>query len=390
MSTQQHFYIHDIQWSSESSDQIAVDINKTNSKNIVLDMTWEGFPFADWQKNYQNLISKIKNKKRKIFVIFNNTHKPYQEQLFLSGITDIFFFDYFLYRTYHQVVCLKRFPYQKYWNGSADKFLYLPGRYKSTRIPLFMELVKNNKLSNAVYSLYWKFDEIEPEYQHLINENFLQKFHSCVDTDITHKLASLKFNKEWYEETLFQLVTETFFDDTMFTSEKTYLPIINHSPFLTTTGPAKVLLSHNFKLFEEFHCRKMYHLDIQPKIRSEFIVENINHWLKTIKNHVDDVRTQVNYNFEVLKKVFDQIDKELHQFASKHNLVFDEMISTDSRHVNIDWKIFYQNFKDPDWPESNFLRNFRHLPREIQEECLSNSWFLDWTNSLGRSFTFSA
>lgn len=120
----------------QNSDQYAEHIlaQARNNKNsirtdadnflLVTTLLWERHLLNDLQL-YKNLFDSFKKKKIKTILILDSHYEDKE----IGGLsTEIYYVNYFLWRTYDKVVRQKKSRINKAWNSNAKKFLILNGK----------------------------------------------------------------------------------------------------------------------------------------------------------------------------------------------------------------------------------------------------------------------
>lgn len=170
--------------------------------------------------------------------------------------------------------------------------------------------IKYNLLKDGLFSFIQKIDKniLKSHISKLIekpNETYIEKIESILPYELdTHHLSqNEKTNfgatnnmKDWYINTYFNLVTETFFGKNVFLSEKVFKPLSNLQPFIVLGdyGTLKELKRLGFKTFDGF-IDESYDLELDPKIRMQKIeleieklnnksIEEIHNWYYSIKD----------------------------------------------------------------------------------------------------------
>lgn len=195
--------------------------------------------------------------------------------------------------------------------------------------------IKYDLLKDGKFSFIQKVDkqQLTSQISQVINNpnsEFIEKIVQILpyelDTQFLSENQKSNFGvtnnkKEWYSETYFNFVTETFFGKNVFLSEKIFKPISNLQPFIVLGdyGTLAELKRLGFKTFEPF-IDESYDLEIDPKIRMAKIekeieklqnksIEEIHNWYYSIKD-ILIYNQQHLYTFEkyeCFEEIFEKI-----------------------------------------------------------------------------------
>jgi len=401
---QLHVWAQHIQWDADVVDQLADRINSRREENVILNLAQEAMPVSRWIENYTKLIKAIHDQHRKIFVIINDSNPDYINQLKLPQVRDILPVDYHLwYAVRHQGHCR-----QNRWNDKAKHFLYLNGRDKPERLYLLRAMTRNTRLMSA--SIYSYHPEIS--YDNFVQyHNNKRKFLSVPDPigeteykELQQQWARTletwdykvsqgsKFDPAWFRDSLFSLVVETNFNKWPYPwiTEKTYLAILNHHPFLIAgdIGSLLKLQQKGFRTFEDILPEKDYdqRTDLFEKI--DALVKNAEYLLEHARRHEILIKQTVAHNHSVILHRFDSIKTQLGDFVRKHRLDPDlhNLLPPGPWWIDDHWSRFYQNFKAESWPPCDLLHQFDTLPQNIQQECWNDPWFADWLTDYAQAY----
>lgn len=181
---------------------------------------------------------------------------------------------------------------------------------KEHRASMAYFAIKHNLLDSGKFSFIQKInkDTLKSKISKIIDnpiQKYIEKIESILPYELdTHHLSpNEKTNfgatnnmKDWYSDTYINLVTETFFGNNVFLSEKIFKPLSNLQPFIVL-GDYKTLAELKrlgFKTFEPF-IDESYDLEINPKERIKKIeieieklknksIEEIHNWYYSIKD----------------------------------------------------------------------------------------------------------
>ena len=186
----------------------------------------------------------------------------------------------------------------------------------------FIQKLEKDRIKNIIQRVYNDSDENIERYTSEL-ENMLPY------EDDTHELPSDKKQafgvrnnkKEWYANSYFHLVTETFFGPNVFLSEKIFKPISNLQPFLVFGDYLTLaeLRRLGFKTFEPF-IDESYDLEIDPKKRMFLLekellklknmpIEELHNWYYSITDILlyNQKHLYTFESYECFDEIFQQI-----------------------------------------------------------------------------------
>jgi hypothetical protein len=201
-------------------------------------------------------------------------------------------------------------------NRTVD-FLNYNRHPRSHRIALVAELIRQNLVDNAYYSLVGS-DSFNP------GENCLEgaKKYFCADSKHTvgdffrqWKGINIEFEQSsvndifssdarHYLDTFFSLVSETeVHNDSLYLTEKTFKPIINYHPFIIWGTPRSLefLRSRGYQTFPEFFCED-YDQEFDDVKRFKMIIDQVKNFisldLQTKKTKYMSVLDKLKHNYD--------------------------------------------------------------------------------------------
>jgi len=210
--------------------------------------------------------------------------------------------------------------------------------HKPHRAGLGYLAIKYDLLSEGKFSFIQKLNK--NTLRHYIskvttpNEEYVSVLESIIPYELdTQHLPELKKSgfdvtnnkKELYLDTYIHIVTETFFGNNVFLSEKIFRPISNFQPFIVfgDYGSLAELKNLGFKTFEPF-IDESYDLEIDPKERFRKIeieiaklknksIKEIHEWYYDIKDILVHNRNHLYYyyeGYECFEPIFGQIKSD--------------------------------------------------------------------------------
>ena len=389
---------------------------------IFLDHLWE-VTLIDSFEQITKFVKLIKEKKPnwKIFLMVNSACKTFEADIAKLNIDDILFIDFFLYRVYNEVVVQKKSAFRQpadFVSYSKNKFLFLTGKaHKRHRIGLLKKFVDAGLMNFAEWSLFY-FSEnkninplVRQELPELSDDEFEEfiriwtrnpdnvNVKATLDSN-GFEYCGIPYDVRLYHDTDFSVISETSFSATTTTrnynnldnpwiTEKVWIPILNKHPFIIA-GDINILSrlkQLGFNTFEEFLKIPEYGQITDPDQRLNAIVENTRYFLENLNKHTTLINQYVNENYEQFNKLAICNLERILNFMEKHDLLdaaLDTIVSTKDR--NDDYLVrkkqdrlfalFYNNIKDPDWPNCETVDEFFQLPIHIQKECTTDFGYI--------------
>lgn len=353
----------------------------------------EPTPLAIIQNELTPLINNFKKKyiNAKIVVILNDWQQKCQDQITIPGADQIVIINYQSMRVYHRIFNISQGKYANKWSPDPDKFLCLTGKPdRNNRIRLLYKLKQAKLLDHAVWSFFMPKEayndarQLIPELSDCEFSSFVEETLSNPDKiwlhDTTNSLhySGIPFDHNMYLNSKFQVVSETLFDTIRFESpcisEKTWLPILNHRPFIMVAEPGHLteLKRMGFRTFDQYLPISNYDEIEDSEQRLDAVVINIKFWLKNIDQYADEILNDVNLNFQKFKELAQQTQDIIQGLINNYSLDcdIDDVVVFHDPYTTIRWQTFYNNIRDSSWPDCKYEENFHLLPTHVQQECI--------------------
>lgn len=313
-------------------------------------------------------------------------HSYISQQNSLAKIGKTHFLPIVLASTYYQMEVKNTSIFNQAWNPLADKFLFLTGKpMKANRTRLLWLLSRSGLLDRAIWSYFMTPGMMKaskrfiPEITEQEFETFVTQHQQNPDkVDIVYSSPQTchydgyVYDIELYKKSRFRLIAETLCDTMPYLTEKTWIPVINHVPFLMAASPGtlKYMKSLGFYTFEEYALEPYDHIVDNDK-RFLSIIKTAKHWMQFGLPKQVSQEVQHNYQLfrEIGKKYFldlENIFKEL----GESQVELDKLIPLDNMVTYASWPSWYQRVRDPSWPDCNKEDDFYLLPDWIQKECV--------------------
>lgn len=239
---------------------------------------------------------------------------------------------------------------------AGDKFLFLTGMpNRPNRIGLLSKFYDAGLLKNAKWSFFAPWTELDKKWcrQHLGHYTDMQydKFlkhceHSFDDRYETAKpfygtnnantdtqaydmaqtawcKAPAHVDSEAFNDTWFSIISEgpNYWDDeNRFVTEKSWRAILHKQPFILAAEPDqyRYLKSLGYRTFEEYLLIPNYGTIANEDDRLNAVVANTKHWIEN--KHLYNMRQDIEHNYQLLLKEFDDKNKLLSQFETDYNI----------------------------------------------------------------------
>lgn len=395
-----------------AADKLLNEFISTDQLTIFLDHTWEGtlpnikaVARLDRINSLLNCIQ-MQLPGARIFLLLNSWWRHFNHCVDLLPVTDVLYVDYFLYRTYREVVEFKQCAAAYRWPRNQEKFLFLTGvAGKIHRIRLLSKIINQKLIDRCQWSLRVpKDDSITragihkclPEMTVAELDDFLNRYQRSPDNIYANTdghrhggYGGLPYDVTLYTKTSFSLVSESKFDNTVYPwiTEKTWKPILNHHPFIIAGDTNTLCQLHRkgFVTFEKFLPMPDYDTIVDPEVRLDAIVTNVGYWTEHIADHADEINRCVLHNKKLLDELYLFNLNGIKSFIDRHQLdvTVDDLVPTSRHHLRLydditseeqirndeHFRAFYNSIKDDNWPGCNTEAEFVNLPESIQKEC---------------------
>jgi hypothetical protein len=235
---------------------------------------------------------------------------------------------------------IKRLEINSDWNSDSGKFLFLTGKpAKIQRIRLLWMYAQANLLDRAIWSLFLDNNTTKncqkflPELDQSQLQSFLTEYEFSPDNIKLEKneaqvLSGTWWQKHIYEKSSLNVVSATLFDNNtydMLLCEKIWKSIVNCQPFVIA-GQHNTLARLNdlgFQTFEQYMPYPDYSLVPNAQKKLEQIVENTVGFLDNIHLHREQIKQDVEYNYNHFFTVYKNNMQQLQQFVNEEQIVLD-------------------------------------------------------------------
>lgn len=355
---------------------------------IICTLLWESPPLSEWQHRLEKLILRAKSVGKTVILIINSWYKKDKEILIGFGLDEVVFLDFFLTLVYIRLIKKQESPVRECLTTDCENWLFLTGKAnKSNRLPLLYKFYQAQLLEKCQWSLFITDQVYDQCRQYLTDldddeaDKWLKKFSrspdnvEVIDSQEGIHCPPIPYGNI-YQSCLFQVVSETSTDnvDNPWITEKTWLPIANHTPFLIFGDPntnAK-LKKMGFLTFDEFGYDNDFDNPLSMTERIESIIRNVRHWLENLSKNIVEISASAKHNHHRFLSLANENIEVLEKLRSKYKINEDiySLVSFTDELQHAQWKNWYARIRDLNWPNCDKEEDFSKLPLWIQKECI--------------------
>jgi hypothetical protein len=272
------------------------------------------------------------------------------------------------------------------WNPDTGRFLFPTGKpFKPNRIRLLHKFYKADLLKHCDWSLfvdnytYLASKRQLPELSDNEFEIFVEGFNRNLDgikllhlTDTSCHTSGFPFDGSMYAKTSFRVVSETMMLNKPMTTEKIWVTMANHAPFIMISYPNSLayLDKIGYRTFTDYLPIADYDSILDQESRLDAVVENTKAWVSNIHKYRHQIEADVEHNHQKMMTYMAEnikLSQNLcRAIGEPERSVYSIVPLSPEQHA---WAIFYYAIKDPDWPDCLVEQNFESLPQSIQAEC---------------------
>lgn len=346
-------------------------------KTVFAALTWENRPVQDWLPWVLILRSQ-----RKCKFLFESV---YQGRI--AEIPEANFVCFFALRVWFEIEILKTSKFNQTWNPETNMFLFLTGQPdRINRAFLLKKILESNLEKNCLWSFFIN-QATHNNTQQMLSltdiefNNFLKKMLTSPDnltlinSENSIRLGGFPYDHTVYQKTSFRIISETqFTKKEPWITEKTWITIINHHPFIMA-GDASILNrleSFGFRTFTEYLKIPNYSSIQDPYKRLDAIVINAKDWLTTIKNNEIAIEQDVKHNYHQLCQLINNALINVAIICDSIDITIESLMGSGffNDMLDMSWVLFYNNVKDDSWPICLNEKSFHHLPAVIKQELV--------------------
>ena len=316
-------------------------VNQWQDSEFIGTALWETYtPHG----NLTRLVELFVRRGIKVTLILNSWCQQYQEQ-FNKLECNVFYFDFFLWRTYNELIIKKKNTVSTSWDSASNKFLFLTGKpQKPNRIRLLYKFAQNQLLDQCVWSLYvhsgnskqthkWVKELNDVEFQQFVNQCSSNPDNADIviqPTDLHY--GGIPYDVNLFSSSKFRVISETSMHNSHpFFTEKTWITILNRLPFIIAgdVNSNQALKMMGFRTFEQHVPGNNYDSIIDTEQRLDTIVE---HTKFLLNNEIDVIKVaeDVTHNYNNLITLAIDAKKTLEKSMSNVGIDvdIDNLIST--------------------------------------------------------------
>jgi len=322
-------------YASQLLQEAKINKNSINvyDSSFVLFTTllWEPH-LLDNAKPYIELFKSFKRKNIKTVLLLDSYFKSSEHLKLLE--TEIYFVDFFLWRTYDKVVNQKKSQVNLFWNQNADKFLFLNGKPdRPNRIRLLWKL--RDLLNRSIWSLHvhdgtrMSCRQLIPEISDKEFNEFVEMYNQNPDDanvifqDFSCHYGGIPYKVDLFRDTLFRIVSETNLNekDPPWLTEKTWITILNRLPFIMAgdLNSLKKLNDLGFRTFEKYLPVQNYDQIANYEEKLNAIVKNARYWLYDM-HEKQEIASDVDHNYELLIGMAKKNEARLREVCAKFGI----------------------------------------------------------------------
>lgn len=307
-----------------TSRELEIYVDQWQSSTFIGTALWETYTPHN---NLTLLVELLKRRNISTTIILNSWCQQYQEN-FKKLNCEVLYFDFFLWRTYNELVVKNKNPVSTSWNSLSDKFLFLTGKpQKPNRIRLLYKFSQQQLLDRCIWSLYVHPGNSNKARQHISEltdnefQEFVQKYSSNPDNaniviqpnDLHY--GGIPYNVSLFNKSKFRVISETsMYNPHPFFTEKTWMTILNCLPFVIAgdINSNRALQDLGFRTFDHYVPGTNYDSLRDIEQRLDAIVDHTKFWLT---GKIDNVKIaeDIDYNYNNLISIAVEFKHKLEQ-----------------------------------------------------------------------------
>lgn len=316
-------------------NKLCNDILEQKPSHVFLNIAWEAYKFSPSMLEVDEFL--FQHGIPTTWVIWDITKTdPGWQQLRCSVV----FLNFIFWRSYNQIIVKQSNATNQHWNSAAEQFLFLTGKpNKPHRIGLLYKLHQQGLMSRCNHSLfmnpgmYAESRQYVPELSDTEFARFVEQYQHNPDNispdvqETSMHYGGIPFDPALYANSLVRLVSETsVHQNPPVLSEKTYLTILNKSPFVIAGDQysCKYLRSLGFETFDQLFGIPTYDNIHNSNSRIDYTVHHVKQWLAGNFNKTE-VADMIEHNYQCFVKLGQQIKQE---FESTTGIDIDLAVSS--------------------------------------------------------------
>lgn len=351
---------------------------------VVWHVVWENYTYQPEAVKTLIQETRLVNPTVQIVLLADRWYEPNRQSFVHLGFDQTVFIDFFALATWARIKKINQ-QLNKSWSPDNGKFLFLTGKpNKINRIRLLWKLGKERLLDRSTWSLFVP-NEMYDSCQQILPEIDADEFYSFVqankrspDIDDVTGFCGLPFDVELYHNSLFQIISETHFGQQRpWITEKTWLAVLNRLPFIMAgnVDTLKYLQTvYKLRTFEQYLPRSDYDTIVESEKRLDAIVENTHYLLQNASKKAQEINHDVEHNYKQTMLMIHQNQLAIADFLRHNNLtgtcdgIIEEIDDFNMQHGC--FYTWYENIRDPSWPDCANAQQWHDLPDAIKRECV--------------------
>lgn len=242
----------------------------------------------------------------------------------------VIFFDFFLWRTYNELVNKKKSNINPVWNSTAQRYMFLTGKPdRLNRVGLLALLEQHALLDRCDYSFFINpgmCPSTQDIFCKLSTDDFDQfvKRHQTSPDRIVPKMqptslhyGGIPYDSLIFSRSLFRLVSETsMIESRPWITEKTWITVLNKNPFVIAGDlhSCAYLADLGFYTFDTLFDIPSYDHVCDEINRLNSTIGHVNQWLAGNFDK-SEVQHMVEHNFRLFRQMAQDIKIEFERVS---------------------------------------------------------------------------
>jgi hypothetical protein len=349
-------------------------------------MIKEVSPADPWLRRLADLVTRFNEKGCYTVLVTNRCMQRYNDAFKNANLDEILYFSFEFRLIYCRLLENQESVVSTNWDASLQKWLLLLGKLgKPNRLPFFHALVEQDEIADCEWSLYVNDHQVDAAKPYLELQGitdalaWLRQYERQADSidpalDDGFHYYGIPYG-DIYSRTLFQVIPEALGPPPVVPiSEKTWLSILNHRPFLIygCVGSNKALRQQGFNTFDDYLIDDDFDQPLPRHLRVKSLIQNIKHWQHTLQHNAKSVNEIIRHNYHHLLDLIKSNNEIFESFCIRNRLPvdFDLIMEKVDPVMHKQWHRYYERIRDASWPDCPQEKDFNLLPEWIQKECI--------------------
>jgi hypothetical protein len=383
-----HYYPYTIglDFTPDGLPQFLKDLSTVPSDETIILYRYEQLPIA----NLEEIKARVNEQDKKIiWVLSEQWYYEYKDRIINLGIT-VYFLEFNLMNLYFELNVYKSSQINAQWNPDSGKFLFLTGKPdRLNRIGMLYKLYKQGLLDRCVWSLFVD-DSIKKNCRKFFPELSYQEYDQFIGSNQRNPdgievlfnsggschYDGYPFDHKLFANTTVRLIPETTevqSDNFPMISEKTWVTIANHQPFVIVANydNLRYLTAKGYCTFTEYGPYPDYDRTQDVDTRYNQAIDNMLAIVNATSDRQSDINRNVEHNYQNLVNHMETNIKVLEQIHQQLPGDFDLFRIFPIPIQRANWINFYYSARDASWPDCFIESDFKNLPPAIQDECIN-------------------